>query len=284
MNTGGATARPFPGPLGALLITMAASFTAVLVASLFGRRPDFGAIGIGQVVGFGMVAILATQRIPPPQSERVGLQGFAIQFLPLLVFLLPAVVLTSEVDNWIRVWLPIQEISEATPDAVEEAPALYQQVQRAIVVIGLAPVMEEWLFRGVILQGLVGNLGRIPGIALTSMLFAMGHIGPGPGSSIVLSYFMVAFLTGVTLSIVRLATGSLLAAMLVHASLNLISLGADSLANTIPITGFNAEGPHTPVSVLVPCAFVVWFALQRLWRVLLERPLTLSLPEEGDAG
>ncbi len=52
--------RHFPGPAAALGITFAAAICSAVAMSIFGTEQNYGTIGIGQVMGYGMVAILAT--------------------------------------------------------------------------------------------------------------------------------------------------------------------------------------------------------------------------------
>lgn len=266
--------RHYPGPLAALGITFGAVIAAGIVASLFGSGPDFGAIGIGQVVGFGMVAILATQQIPAPHAQRLGLRGFDPQFGWVLILLLPSLFLLSELDNIIRDLIP-----PPPPDPefqIEPHPlferTFYAEIQRLIVVVGLAPVMEEWLFRGVIQQGLSGNLGRIRGVVLTALLFAVCRLVPGLPPSTLISFLLVSFAMGLLLGCVRLATGSLLAAILLHTGFNAIGWAAGFFAEQWPIDGFNVSDSHTSFQVLAPAIVTTGFALVALYHAVRQAP------------
>jgi membrane protease YdiL (CAAX protease family) len=76
-------------------------------------------------------------------------------------------------------------------------------------VVVLAPVVEELIFRGVIFSGFQKNYSPFWAIFLSALLFALFHLNPwqlGP-----------TFLLGLLLGLVRLRTGSLLAAILTHA-------------------------------------------------------------------
>ncbi len=267
-------ARHFPGPLAALGITFGAVFAAGLVAGLFGPTINFGAIGVGQVVGFGLVAIYATQRIPEPHAERLGLRGFDRDMLPVLVLLLPSVFLFSELDNVLRDWFP--PVPVGLDAEVESNPlfdaTLYGELQRFIVIVGLAPVMEEWLFRGVIQQGLTGSLGRWRGLILTAFLFAICRIVPGLPPSTLLSFLLVSFATGLLLGCVRVATGSLLAAIVLHTGFNLLGWGAAFYADSLAIEGFNVPNSHTSFQLLLASLVASGFALQALVRALQAAP------------
>lgn len=265
--------RHFPGPLAAVGITFGAVFAAGVVAGLFGAQFSFGAIGVGQVVGFGMVAIFATKHIEEPHAERLGLRGFHKDWIIVLVLLLPSIILLSEVDNIIRDWMPPAVAPASDGDA---APffqsSFYTEIQRFIVIVGLAPVMEEWLFRGVIQQGLTGNLGRWRGVILTALLFAICRLVPGLPPSTLLSFLLVSFATGLLLGCVRVATGSLLAAIVLHMGFNLMGWGAAFYADAFPIEGFNVPNSHTSFQLLLPSLVAAGFALRTLVRALQHAP------------
>jgi membrane protease YdiL (CAAX protease family) len=266
--------RHFPGPLAALGLTFGAAFLSAVAMSIFGTTPNYGTIGLGQVMGYGLVAILATQRIPQPHSIRLGLRGFDRELIPMLVLLLPAVFLISECDNIIRDLAPPPP-PDFDPESISfdlDSETAYGMLQRVIFIVGLAPVMEEWLFRGVIQQGLAGTLGRIPGVILTSLLFALGHVGFGLPPGTLLSFFIGAFTLGILLGCVRIATGSLLAAMLLHAAFSAIGIVAGFFSETMPIQGFTTPDTHTSFEVMAPSVVAVGFALVMLRRALEDAP------------
>jgi membrane protease YdiL (CAAX protease family) len=84
----------------------------------------------------------------------------------------------------------------------------------AVVVLG--PITEEFLFRGVILQGFLRNYGRRKAVIVSALLFALFHLNPWQ--------FPVAFLLGIVLGWWLAVTGSLLPCLFGHA-----------LANSLPL-------------------------------------------------
>lgn len=281
--------RHFPGPTAALGITFAAAISSAVAMSIFGTQQNYGTIGIGQVMGYGLVAILATQRIPPPQEMRLGLQGFSRDFVPMLLLLIPVVFLLSECDNIIRDLAPAAPVAPVDPEVEAAASAFlqnsdsaYGMLQRMIFIVGLAPVMEEWLFRGIIQQGLAGSLGRIPGVLLTSLLFALGHVGFGLPPGTFLSFFLSAFSLGLLLGCVRIATGSLLAAILLHAAFSAVGVAAGFLSETMPIEGFTVPDTHTAIGIMAPSVVAVWFGLTKLMQALRNAPPELPIDFKGD--
>jgi len=273
----------FPGPSAALLITLAAIFAAGLVIALFGGKPDIASLGVGVALGFGVIATLAAQRVPPPQRDRLGLCGFEPAFLPLLALLLPVVILQSEFDNIMRAVLPPVELPEAAREFEEslEANTPLDVIQRLIVAVGIAPVVEEWLFRGVIQQGLVARMGRLRGVLLTAVLFAVVHVSPAGAGTHPASPVFTAFFLGGVLGALRLATGSLLAPIVFAAAINALILAALGLEESFPIAGFNAPGSHTPLSILLPSTFAVCWALMAIVRRAAQAPVAIPIPRSS---
>ncbi len=81
-----------------------------------------------------------------------------------------------------------------------------------IVLAGLAePVVEEVYFRGILFTALVSRFGRIPSIAVVTMLFCLSHP----------KHFLTVLPVAVLLGGIRLYTGSVKACFACHAAYNL---------------------------------------------------------------
>lgn len=270
--------QPFPGPFAAIFITMAAFTSALFVTLIFSDQPIIMAAGIGEAIGLGGVATLAARRVPEPQAERLGMRGFAPRLLLPLLMLLPVVILVSEVDNWVRPLFPApevvtEEVAEAIAEPLNEASQRYETIQTAIVAVGIQPVVNAFLFFGVILQGLVAHLGRTRGIAVTTFLYLVVHapIADTPAGAIVL--LLNVLVTCSLYCIARLATGSILAPMLLFAGLAAIHLSAIRGGTSVPqIPGFNADGDHTPLGILLVCLVAVAYGTLVLVRAMQAAP------------
>lgn len=109
--------------------------------------------------------------------------------------------------------------------------------------IGVAvPVMEELLFRGALLTGLVPTQRAAGAVLVSAALFGLCHVNPVP--------VVYAFVAGLLLGAVRLRAGSTWASIALHAGVNTLPvvLGPEIL----PVTGFNvpSEGAvHLPTAV-----------------------------------
>jgi hypothetical protein len=160
------------------------------------------------------------------------------------------------------------ESAEALPF---EPPEGWDLVQIAIVSVGIAPVVEGFLFFGVILQGLVGMLGRGRGLVLTGSLYAMVHmvggisLDAGPAQSLAGLGALVCM--GTILGLCRLATGSVLAPILLATGFIGVQLFALVAPELLAVPGYNVDlDAHTPLSVLLPSFAAVAWALWLLAR------------------
>lgn len=155
--------------------------------------------------------------------------------------------------------------SEPSPaPAIAEAPEGWALIQVAIVTLGISPVVEGFLFFGVILQGLITWLGRRRGLLLTACLYAMIHAfgRTGPDAGLVQALFAIASVIamGLCLGVARLATGSVLAPILVDTGFKGVALLALAAPDLLAVPGYNVDlDAHTPLSLLIPAAgTVVW--------------------------
>lgn len=249
--------RPVPSPLGAALMTLLAFVAVLLGWVLF--APDAGnafGLAVGLCLGFGGIGTLAARSVPGAE-ERLGLRGFAPRFLlPMLLFL-PSLVLASELDNLVRPLFPaIRLPQDAVPDSADVVRLM--TLEFAITTALLRPVLEEFFFRGVVQQGVVAALGPGRGVLLAAALFALVRTSLfAPDAYHATSLGLQALCTGLLLGFVRLASGSILPGVLLLTAIEGLGVLSYELRETLPITGFNAGGPHTPVVFLLPAALCV---------------------------
>ncbi len=276
---------PVPAPTAWIPLTVAVvvleAFCFVVLAPLVGTT---FALAVGVVLGCGVIGGVVASRIPEPAEERLGLIGFRRRLLAIGILLLPAVIVMSEADNWVAEWLPRPAELEATaPGAAEPeedafsaldladpeqpVPTPEQEAEAAaaeetddwlgrvewLLFAGLLrPVLEEFFFRGVLFQGIAAHSGTRAAVVLSTLLFALSRMGFGLLFTAYtgVSFAAQALVEGGLLGFVRGATGSLLACIVLHAALQMTGLAAVSLADTLPIPGFNAPGPHTPAELV----------------------------------
>ena len=81
-----------------------------------------------------------------------------------------------------------------------------------ITTVFLAPVFEELVFRGVLLPVLVSKVGKISGVLLSALIFALAHLSVGELPPL--------FVLGVGLGLMRLSSGRLFSCALMHSLWN----------------------------------------------------------------
>ena len=251
---------PFPGPGAAVWLTVGSwLLTALVIAGFVDDLGPITALGLGLAIGLGVTGTLAARRVPPPQAERIGLRGFAPRLVFALVLLVPLVLLVSELDNVVRALLPAADAAqpgEGGQGAQELTTGLFA-VEAAIVLVGLAPVIEEFFFRGVIQQGLVALGGARRGVLGAAILYALGHGNLVATPAGWVSATLGSLAIGLALGYARLASRSLLAPILLSMAISAAGVLSAQLAELVPIPGFNAAGDRTPGVWLAPAAISV---------------------------
>lgn len=93
----------------------------------------------------------------------------------------------------------------------------------SVLAIAVAPALcEETLFRGILLPSLARRLAPFFAILVSAALFAAIHVDAA-GSQIAFDRVPFALLMGVALGALRLRTGTLVAPMLAHATVNTLT-------------------------------------------------------------
>jgi membrane protease YdiL (CAAX protease family) len=275
----------FPGPLAALALIIAAYLTALsLVTLLVSAGVQFiAALGIGTAIGVGGVATLAAKRVPEPQTERIGLCGFDWRLVVPLLALLPSIIVISELDNWHRaLFPPPPEAAEMRAQLEEllQIDSVFAGMQTLVVAVGILPVIEGFFFFGVILQGLVAQLGRARGVVVTAILYSIVHlpVSGAPGDAV--APLSSALILGLIFTLARLGTGSILAPILLAALVEILRIGARAFAEQLPIRGFtDTSAAHTPAILVIPCVISVLYGIWTLHRRALLEPIQLPIPE-----
>lgn len=96
--------QPFPGLGSSLLLILLAIFASVFTGVAFFGLGALAAYGIGRAIGVGAVASVAAQRVGEPQAERLGLRRLEAEAIPVILCLVPAMLLLSELDNYAYDW------------------------------------------------------------------------------------------------------------------------------------------------------------------------------------
>ena len=264
--------EPFPSPLTALGLALAAPLIITAVLLPFESKPPIAAQAFALVLGFGALGTLAARFVPAPADSRLGLRPVPLRAILPVALLLPSAFLLSELDNWIRLALHAQPVPGL---GSVRMPAL------DVLLLGvlLYPVLQEFFFRGVLQQGCVARLGARGGVLLVAMLqclFGVGLLGSDLATG--LSQTSQAFVGALLLGSLRLATGSLLPGIAFASALEALGMAGAAFPDRFPIAGFNAPGATTPLVVLLPAAASVALGIRLLAAELAKQPPLPPIP------
>ena len=321
---------PYPDPRSAFLLTVATFVASGFIGIFFLGLGAVAANGIGQAVAVGTIATISAKRIPEPQAERIGLRSFDPRALPMVLCLVPAILLGSELDNYATDWSPVdveagleaeedagssvdsvggpfeETADDASAEAAEnasneaaskafpgigegfasengatevelspEAVALeelrvdlddpWTLAQAFVISVGITPVVEEFFFRGVLQQSLVARLGLARGIGFVALLYTLPHLPAVATLPRFLAGIVSAFGIGCLLGLVRVATGSILASIILASLTAGVGILSFAVRENLPLPGMNVEGTHLPITVTIASIVVVAWAAHAVY-------------------
>lgn len=121
---------------------------------------------------------------------RAGVKGWARDFGVALLFWILAIIVLSALAILLRLFHLVQPQKAV----LAIAPQTLAQLFLWIALCATAGVVEEFVFRGYLLQQFASIRGRLwIGIALSSLLFGAGHGYEGAGGMIVIAVYGVMF-------------------------------------------------------------------------------------------
>lgn len=137
------------------------------------------------------------------------LYGVGLQVVVTLMVLIPLAALLGLDDP------PQQDVAEIA----EEASSLPARIAVLFVLVVVAPVAEELLFRGVLLARLRRGLGPASSVAISAALFSFIHLIDPDAAFVVPGLFII----GLVLGWQALRTGRIGLAVMTHAGVNLLA-------------------------------------------------------------
>lgn len=164
---------------------------------------------IGATIAVGLLI----NRLPWRQAFPKGMIRFGA-WLSLPIIGVGAAILLSEADNFFRYVCPPPEFIAKFMEELFLAKGRFLSMFFLLVIV--APLSEELLFRGIILRGLLRRYRPVVAILLSSLLFALMHLNPWQTIS--------AFTLGLIFGWFFLRTGSVWPGVVGHAINNFIAL------------------------------------------------------------
>jgi len=204
------------------------------------------------IVGVGsplFIFYYAYKKAGVPLKELFPLKSFNVLLLiPVLFFIWGAQNLIGEVNVALdKVLPPPSWFWELFNKIFESDYGIYGAILKVVI---LAPIIEEMIFRGVIMHGLMRNYSGTTAVFVSALMFALFHLNPWQ--------FPATFILGILLGILMVRTGNLLLCILGHAINNGLVLVSIQFNSELQNTFFFQSSKS---SQLLISTFIAAFAL-----------------------
>jgi membrane protease YdiL (CAAX protease family) len=169
---------------------------------------------------------------------------------PLLwLLLIPFTLSVSLAARPLTTWIPMPDIIK-----VFFANAFTNSLSTFLSVVVIAPICEEWLFRGIILKGLLKRYSPLKAILWSAVIFGVFHLNPWQA--------VTGFCIGMAMGWIYWRTRSLWYCIFMHAVNNAVMFLAMFLFNDLPDDTTLADlagGYYIYAVVLLVCALTgIW--------------------------
>ncbi len=259
------------------VVALVALYTAVLLVAGFvlgsGARPEwsigsFQALLVGQLFAGAVVLALGLRWAGFAFGEACPIALPDLRLLPGLVLAgLGVGFLLGEVNRSTQALEIFRE--QVQPFLGQKAGA----IAGGISVVLVAPIVEELVFRGLLLRGVLRRHSPVVAASVTAVVFALYHLDPWQAAA--------ALPVGLGLAWLTIASGSIVPAILVH-----ILMNATALVDA-PLVALLGYGPlelatlmHLPPVLLLLAAAAAAVGCVLLWRML-AATRTRSAPPRG---
>jgi membrane protease YdiL (CAAX protease family) len=163
------------------------------------------ALGVGSTV---FIFYYAYRKADVPLNELFPSKSFNVLVLvPIAIFLWAAHNLIGEVNIALdKVLPPPPWFMELFNKIFESDYGIYGAILKVVI---MAPVIEELIFRGVIMHGLMRNYTKFTAVFVSALMFALFHLNPWQ--------FPATFILGLLLGILMIRTRNIYLCILGHA-------------------------------------------------------------------
>ena len=183
-------------------------------------------LGVGSTI---FIFYFAYRKAGVPLNELFPAKSFNVLIVfPLLLFLLAAQNLIGEINTHLNNVLPAPSwFWELFGKIFESDYGIYGAILKIVII---APVIEELIFRGVIMHGLMRNYSKLTAVFVSALMFALFHLNPWQ--------FPATFVLGLLLGILMLRTRNIYLCILGHAINNGLVLFSIQYGEEIQKTSF----------------------------------------------
>jgi hypothetical protein len=251
-------AKPFPSAPQALLLIVALTLGELLVGSLLNAAQEVLALTPPQawaltslvVNGCVFATIMQHQGLSYRQlfhPAGTSMRATALSVVPWVLLLVPALVIgLSMLVTLVTQAFPLSDSQRAMFDQMAG-----NDFATLLLACVIAPVLEEMLFRGIILRGFLQRYSRVQAIWGTSVLFGLAHMN--------IYQFVAALLLGALSGWLYERARSLVPCIALHAAYNTaLWLLAQSQASAAADTDASVPAAAWVASLLLAAAGFIW--------------------------
>ncbi|MGH8113319.1 MAG: lysostaphin resistance A-like protein [Rhodanobacteraceae bacterium] len=192
---------------------------------LLRTNPDARAIlAVVTIVVAAIVMVVVVRRLWPEQWSRGELPGFGftrpanpLAYVGAVALAVILLVASGPLTEMLAGKHPVQQNIDVMADQV----SLAMRVPLAILVVCVAPVIEELVFRGVLLSGLASRMRVGWAVLLSALIFGCAHL---PDFQFAWYPVPALVLLGLALGWLRVYTHSLWPSITLHATNNFIAM------------------------------------------------------------
>lgn len=170
------------------------------------------ALSLGSIF---FILFYAYRRAKTTLGQLFPVRGFnPLIFIPMLMFLAAAQTFLGEINQWVDLYIPPPPwFWELFNKVFKSDYGFFGAVMKVAII---APIIEELIFRGVIMHGLMRNYPKIIAIFVSALFFALFHLNPWQ--------FPATFLLGLLLGWIMVITRNIFACIIGHSMNNLLVL------------------------------------------------------------
>lgn len=214
---------PLAAALGALVVTVSSLVGSRFLLDALGRFewPILVYVAISAVAGYGPMVAYCAWTARRWGSGKLGTDlGFRFRWADLgwgpLTWLTAVLCQVTVGVAIVALGVPITSNTESLDDLGGERGVLIALLVTAVLA---APVVEELVFRGVVLRGFRSVMGPVTAVALQAVLFGAAHVDPARGVGNV-GLVIVLSAVGAVLGVAAVLFRRLGPAVLAHGILN----------------------------------------------------------------
>lgn len=213
-------------------------------------------LGVGSTL---FILIYGFRKSKAPFSKVFPLKFFnPLILLPIVAFLWATHNLLEIVGAWMNTLIPAPSWFWELFSKIFDGDFGWWGAFFKVAVV--APVVEELIFRGLILQGFRRNYNGFVAVFMSALLFALFHLNPWQ--------FPATFILGLLLGWIMLKTNSILLAILGHSinnSLVLLSITYWETLKTYPIYLMEKKELYYTSVLIMFCSVILIYLLSINW-------------------